>query len=125
MRFGSFSFFQCHRRLISGAVLALLLQSLAWGAGAAGFADLLESEGANAVHEQGCLDEPTTPAGQQDADSHCNEACHFWAQFQIVLAGDVAPIAATTSVLRARAPAFVLDNRSTPPFRPPRFSLPV
>jgi hypothetical protein len=123
--FNAFAFCQHHRRLIGGAVLALLLQSLAWGAGAAGFADVLDSEGAGAVHEQGCLDDAKAPAEQADADNPCNEACHFWSQFQVVYAIDVAPAMNAAPVLRAGADAYAIDHRGRPPFRPPRPSLPV
>jgi hypothetical protein len=125
MQSRAFSFFERHRRQFAGAVLALLLQSLAWGAGAAGYADLLESEGANALHEQGCLDDAPAPAGQQEADGHCNEACHFWSQFQVVHASDVVPAMTASPVLRPRPASHAFDNRSSPPFRPPRASLPV
>ncbi|HWA14619.1 MAG TPA: hypothetical protein VHA15_16130 [Burkholderiales bacterium] len=114
-----------HRRRIAAAVLALLLQSLAWGAGAAGFADLLESEGATIAHEQGCLDDVKAPAGQQETDSACNDACHFWSQFQVVYAVDVAPAMSAAPVLRAGADAHAIDHRGRPPLRPPRPSLPV
>jgi len=125
MGFSSFSIFQHRRRLIAGAALAVLLQSLAWGAGTAGSTDLLESQGARAVHEQGCLEDSSAPADQQEADNHCNEACHFWTQFQILFPADIAPALGASSVLCTSTPAYVFDNRSTPPFRPPRTSLPV
>lgn len=125
MAFGSYSFIHRKRREIAAAILAALLHSLAWNAGAAGFADVLESEGSNAaVHEQGCTENDSTPSGGT-ADSHCNEACHFWSQFHIVFATFVAPSMKTASVHQARSPAGAFDNRSTPPFRPPRTSLPV
>lgn len=121
----AFSSFQRHRRGIAGILLVLLLQSLAWGVGAASSADVLDSAGANAaVHEQGCTDEAIVPAGQEP-DSHCNEACHFWSQMQIVFAGDVAPAVQATAVMRASNPTYAFINRSTPPFRPPRLFLPV
>jgi hypothetical protein len=117
----TFGFFVRNRRGIAGFLLALLLQSFAWGVGAESSADLLESESAIAVHEQGCTDDGA--AAGETVDGHCNEACHFWSQFQTVFAAGSAGMMAVSPVLRPVSSVFVFDNRSNRPFRPPRASL--
>jgi hypothetical protein len=125
MRYGPFSFLQRQRRLFAGAMLALLLQSLAWGVGAESSTDVLESEGNAVVHEQGCTDDDAAAAGGEAIDGHCNEACHFWSQFHTVFASHIDAALAASPVLQPVFSVFVFDNPTFPPFRPPRASLPV
>lgn len=121
------SFLHFHRRPFAVVALAFLLQSLAWGVSAAGFADLLESEGSKAaVHEAGCTtDTDPSNTGESVVDSHCNEGCHFWSQTQLAVTVDVYSPIAPSAVLHAEPPRLALHFRTTPPFRPPRTALPV
>lgn len=121
------SFLHTRRRPLALVALAFLLQSMAWGVSAAGFSDLLESEGSKAaVHEAGC----TTDAGQSNAgepavDGHCNEGCHFWSQFQLAVTTGISSVIARSAVVHAEPAQPALHFRTNPPFRPPRTVLPV
>jgi hypothetical protein len=121
------SFLHSHRRPFAVVALVFLLQSLAWGVSAAGFSDLLESEGSKAgVHEAGCTTGPVSSnPDKTEVDSHCNEGCHFWSQSQLATAIDVVNAMAPSVVLHAEPPRLAVHFRTTPPFRPPRTVLPV
>lgn len=121
------SFLHFHRRSFAVVALAFLLQSLAWGVSAAGFSDLLESEGSKAgVHEAGCTtDAGPSNTGESAIDSHCNEGCHFWSQSQLAVTVDFFTAIAPAVVLHAEPARLALHFRTTPPFRPPRSVLPA